>query len=159
MPFTLCSPVKPSALCEWETRQIGHMKGSANWRRQPAGWWRSGGVLGRTFCKFAEGGRYTGPDDPGGRNSANLPVSGWWAGKAQELPIGMVPAVVSRQPSSDGVPERCKFASLRLLPEIRPWAEFVGMGTDQQICVTVCCRRCRLGGCAKLRILDLLASG
>ena len=34
MPFTLCSPVKPSALCEWETRQIGHMTGSANWRRQ-----------------------------------------------------------------------------------------------------------------------------
>ena len=90
---------------------------------------------------------------------ANLPVSGWWAGKAQELPIGMVPAVVSRQPSSDGVPERCKFASLRLLPEIRPWAEFVEVGTDQQSCITVCCRRCRLGGCAKLRILDLLASG
>lgn len=33
--------------------------------------------------------------------------------------------VVSSQPRSDGVPERCKFASLRLLPEIRPWADFL----------------------------------
>ena len=40
-----------------------------------------------------------------------------------------------------------------------PMGGFVEVGTDQQICITVCCRRCRLGGCAKLRILDLLASG
>lgn len=33
--------------------------------------------------------------------------------------------VVSSQPRSDGVPERCKFASLRLLSEIRPWADFL----------------------------------
>ena len=38
-----------------------------------AGQGRSGGVLGRTFCKFAEGGPHTGPDDPGGRNPENLP--------------------------------------------------------------------------------------
>ena len=34
---------------------------------------------------------------------ANLPVSGWWARKALEMPMGMASAVVvSRQPSGDG---------------------------------------------------------
>ena len=117
-----------------------------------------------------------------------MPVSGWWARKALEmpignskvqgttccpgdhlrkicrrsaacaarreiLPIGTVSVVVSSQPRSDGVPERCKFASLRLLPEIRPWAEFVGVATDQQICVTVCrCAAARVDAqnCASL---------
>ena len=39
---------------------------------------------------------------------ANLPVSGWWARKALEMPMGMASAVVvSRQPSGDGAQVHC----------------------------------------------------
>ncbi len=191
MPFTLCSPVKPSASCEWETRQIGHMTGSANWRRQrwavEIGWrawtnllqicgrwsahrWTQEGGGIRQICRFPDGGheRAWRCQVATSRCKARLADPVITFGKFAEGQSRAPPEGKSCQlarfrwwSAANGARGSTRDANLHIGDCFRNsahgrnlsgWPPSANLRNGVQA-------RCRLGGCAKLRILDLLASG